>query len=402
MEKNTNSVKKKAVGIVAEYNPFHNGHKYHLEESLKITGAQVAIAVISGNFTQRGEMALLDKWQRSEMAVRGGINLVVEMPSVFACSNAGYFAKAGVEILENLGVEYISFGSESGNIETLAEISREIDKNSHSIEEIIKESVKKGLTYPKARQEALKRIISSDKLSLIRSPNNILALEYLRYVRNAKAVTIARKGAEYHDSFPSGNIASATAIRSSLLAGGNIGSYVPESSLKIISGAADLIPDDEKLFKLIQHVVLSSSEEYISNVFGAEEGLGNKIKNNIRYFHNYEELVDGLKSKRYTRTRIQRSLIMALLGVSRDKVRSASNYIRVLAMDEEGSKYLKSVKKSGHSNIPIITNINKELSLYPEIKDTLAIDVLAGDLYNLASQRDLYLCSDYVKKPLIL
>ena len=139
----------RAVGIIAEYNPFHNGHLYHLRQSLELTGAEVSVAVISGSFTQRGSFAILDKWTRAEMAVRNGVNLVVEMPTLFASGNAGYFAKGGVEILENLGVSYISFGSEAGNMTKLLRISREMQAHKQEINEAVRAAVKEGQAYPR-------------------------------------------------------------------------------------------------------------------------------------------------------------------------------------------------------------------------------------------------------------
>lgn len=159
--------KPEAVGIIAEYNPFHKGHKYHLDEALERSGAEVCIAVISGNFTQRGEIALLNKWTRAEMAVKNGINLVVEMPAVFACSNAGYFAKAGVEILESMNADYICFGSESGNTEELSRIAREINAERQNLEDEIKVGVKEGLSYPRARSRAVRRILGENTAALI-------------------------------------------------------------------------------------------------------------------------------------------------------------------------------------------------------------------------------------------
>ena len=192
--------KLKSVGIIAEYNPFHNGHKYHLEQTLTESGADICVAVISGNFTQRGEIALLDKWTRAEMAVRNGVNLVVEMPTVFACSNAGYFAEAGVEILEALGTDFICFGSESGNTEELSRIAREIEANSQNLEEKIKEGAKNGLSYPRARSQAVSKLLGEKAASAIESPNNILAVEYIRRMKNARPLAVKRQGAGYHDT----------------------------------------------------------------------------------------------------------------------------------------------------------------------------------------------------------
>ena len=155
----------RAVGIIAEYNPFHNGHLYHLRQSLELTGAEVSVAVISGSFTQRGSFAILDKWTRAEMAVRNGVNLVVEMPTLFASGNAGYFAKGGVEILENLGVSYISFGSEAGNMTKLLRISREMQAHKQEINEAVRAAVKEGQAYPRARAAALRGILGEDAVS---------------------------------------------------------------------------------------------------------------------------------------------------------------------------------------------------------------------------------------------
>ena len=175
----------RVAGIVAEYNPFHNGHLYHLNESKKLTDAEISIVAMSGNFVQRGQVAIADKWKRAEAAIRCGADLVVEISVIFACNSAPYFAKGGVEILEALGVDYISFGSESGNIEELKAISQEMKRLEGEIEEYIKEAVKNGLAYPRAREEAISELIGSQAAELINNPNNILALEYLKKIENA-------------------------------------------------------------------------------------------------------------------------------------------------------------------------------------------------------------------------
>lgn len=391
----------KSVGIIAEYNPFHNGHKFHLEKSLEITGAEVSVAVISGNFTQRGEPAILDKWTRAEMAVRNGINLVVEMPVIFACNNAGYFARGGVEILENLGCDYISFGSESGNIEELAGIARAMEMHREEINEGVRMAVKEGQAYPQARAEVLSSIFDKETLNTIESPNNLLALEYLRVIKQAKPVTVKRQGSGYHEFIAKDNMASATGIRKLLTEDGDISTLVPDITREMLMTRREEFCNGDKLFSIMAAKILISSESELNGIFGAEEGLGSKMKNHIRYWKTLEEMIDGLKSKRYTRTRISRLLAMTLLGITREEVKQAQNYIRVLAFDEKGSRYLKEVKKSENCRLPILTNINKEAQLYPEIKNTLAKDALASDLYNLAAGKDLYKCSDYVQMPFI-
>lgn len=392
----------KSVGIIAEYNPFHNGHLYHLQKSTELTNAEVSVAVISGHFTQRGSLALSDKWARAETAVKNGINLVVEMPLIFACGNAGYFAKGGVEILENLAVDAISFGSESGNIEELRIISEEIRLHEAEIEAEVLRAVKDGQAYPRARAELLKRLLREDAYEQIGSPNNQLALEYLRFMKNTKPVTVKRQGSGYHDLTAEGDMASATGIRKMLAAGEDISRFVPSITREILSEKRAELANDEMLLPLLTEKVLLTDTAELNSIFGAEEGLGNKLKVGVRYWKSYEDILDGLKSKRYTRTRIARLLVQTLLGVRREDAKQAKNYIRVLAFDELGGKYLKEVKKSGKCELPIITNINKEAENYPQILPTLSKDILATDLYNLACGKDLYANSDYVKMPVKL
>ena len=389
----------KAVGIIAEYNPFHNGHKYHLEQALTESGADVCVSVISGNFTQRGEIALLDKWTRAEMAVRNGVNLVVEMPAVFACSNAGYFAEAGVEILEGLGAESICFGSESGNTEELSRIAREIESNMEKLEEEIKTGVKDGLSYPRARSQAILKLFGENAASVIESPNNILAIEYIRRMKNARPLAVKRLGAGYQDTDSLDGMASATAVRKLLKEGGDISRMVPEISREILEDQKDCFADSQMLTPLIIQNILQTSAEGLNSIFGAEEGLGNIMKNRVRYWKSYEDIVDNLKSKRYTRTRIERVLVHTLLGIKREDMLCASKYIRVLSFDEKGGRYLKQVKKSGACRLPIITNINRDKDAFPEIQATLEKDILAADIYNITCGRDLYAYSEYVKKP---
>ena len=391
--------KLKSVGIIAEYNPFHNGHEYHLEQALTESGADFCVSVISGNFTQRGEIALLDKWTRAEMAVRNGVNLVVEMPTVFACSNAGYFAEAGVEILEALGTDFICFGSESGNTEELSRIAREIESARPILEKEIKAAVKGGLAYPRARSRAVSNLLGDKAASVIDSPNNILAVEYLKHMKNARPLAVKRRGAGYHDTDIQEEMASATAVRQMLHKGKDISRAVPDISREILEQNRGGFTSSDLLTPLITQKVLQTSAEELNSIFGAGEGLGNIMKNRVRYWKTYEDIIADLKSKRYTRTRIERVLVHTLLGIKRVDILSASKYIRVLGFDEKGSKYLKQLKKSEECPLPIITNINKDWGAFPEAHTTLEKDILAADIYNLACGRDLYAHSEYVKKP---
>ena len=388
---------KKCVGIIAEYNPFHNGHLYHLEQSLSATGAEFAVVAMSGNFVQRGQMAVADKWERAEAAVKSGADLVVEIPAVFACNSAPVFAQAAVEILENLGADWISFGSESGNIGDLREISREISCGTEAgrVEEIIKQKVREGLSYPRARREAVAVVLGDEIASLLDMPNNILAVEYLKNMKRAEAVTIKREGAGHDDMETKNGFASAAAIRAKLKAGGSVAGWLPQTSEKMLQKAH--VPSEETLFQMICQKTLTTPAEQLDSVFSGGEGLGNKLKKIIRKTASLDELGEELKSKRYTRTRIDRFLMHVLLDIMQPE--SYGNYIRVLAFSERGRAYLKEIKKRELSARPIITNINKDIQPGGKAYAALEKDILAADLYNLASGRDLYKNSDYVRRP---
>lgn len=388
----------KCVGITAEYNPFHNGHLYHLEQSKLATGAQISVAAMSGNFVQRGHMAICSKWERAEAAVKCGIDLVVEIPTVFACNSAPVFASAAVEILENLGADWISFGSESGNIEELKEISRAMNEKETLIEKLVREKVKEGLSYPRARRDAVALILGDEKADLLDLPNNILAIEYLKRIQNAKPVTVKRQGPGYNELEPCEDMASASAIRSMVKSSKNVETLTPEPSTEMLKKA--LHPSEDKIFQIICAKVLTSSREELDRVFAGGEGLGNKLKNEIRKASAYDQLIQRLKSKRYTRTRIERFISHVLLDVSAPDL--YPNYIRVLAFNKDGSRYLKEVKKKGICSLPIITNINKDAQNDFALMSAIEKDILAADIFNLASGRNLYDESDYVRMPRLI
>lgn len=379
----------KCVGIVAEYNPFHNGHQYHVMRSRELTGADVVVAVMSGNFMQRGQMAMADKWTRAELAVKGGVDLVVELPTIFACNSAGYFAKAGVGILEALGVEFLSFGSECGNLSFLQSINGKMKAHQEEIDRLIREYMKGGMAYPKARETAVSKFLTMEEVKELNAPNNILALEYLNHLTVAKPITVERTGTGYHDMEEAGGIASATYIRSLMEQGEEVEHLVPEVPRR--KESMDLFP------LLAQRILLASAEE-LDAISGGGEGLGNKAKNRIRYCRNMEDLIEELKSKRYTRTRIERFLGNILLGVRGEHVERGKLYARVLAFNEKGSRYLKQIKKAELCPIPILTNVNKELENVSEIHETFDFDVKASDLWNLTHGKDLYKGCDFVER----
>lgn len=380
------------LGIIAEYNPFHNGHLYHLEQCVERSKADVTVAVMSGNFTQRGEPAILDKWTRSRLAVQCGVDLVLELPFAFAVNSAEYFAKGGVGILSGLGcVTHLGFGSEQGTLEELEEMADLLWEEGSFYQESLKGFLGKGLSYPKAREKTMEQMLGQKAARLSLSPNNILALEYLKQLKTLDSsiisVMVNRKGAGYFDRTPSGNIASASAIRSRLGREQRM-AYVPPQ----VRGALEDACDTSGYFQMVRSGLLRCGESELAEICSVGEGLEHKLKKHVRTCRTLEELVDAAASKRYPKTRIRRILCQMLMGLPRFE---PDYYARVLAAGEKGTMLLRKAKKAG--SIPLITNINKEAHLPPLIQ----YDILAGDIYNLLAGQDLYEKCDYVMRPYI-
>ena len=229
----------KVLGIIGEYNPFHNGHLYHLEQSKRMTGANYTVAIMSGNFTERGSTALINKWSRTEIALNNGIDLVIELPVLYATSSAEGFAEGAIKILNSLKVvDYISFGAETSNIDILQEIANILYAEPKNYKALLAQELNKGLSFPKSRENALMLYLNNEKYSnIISSPNNILGIEYIKALKklksNIKPISIARFEAGYNDTSYTGNIASATAIRNIVKNGGFdiLKRLLPDSSL---------------------------------------------------------------------------------------------------------------------------------------------------------------------------
>lgn len=367
----------KSIGIIAEFNPFHQGHQYLIEKVKKETGAEVCVSVMTGNFTQRGTPAIFDKWTRAQSAIEKGVNLVVELPAIYSCNSSDFFAKGGVEILEALGCDYIAFGSECGDIDTLLEAAHFISNNYDLLQEDIRKLTNSGISYPRARQQVINNMDVNFDVSLISEPNNILALEYIRHATKIKPYTIKRRGYGYHQS--------ATLIRDEML------NENPEKFRQL----------KDNYWKMVCARIMQMTPFQLEEIYSAGSGLGNKLKKEIRYASSREKLIEGVKSKAYTYSRISRYLTQILLNIDKNAVYHGGNYIRILATDEIGRKFLKEAKKSDNITLPVITNVNKDMPSDEDIKGTFEIDILATDMYNMITERDLYDFSDYVKKPYV-
>ena len=398
------AVKLKIAGITAEYNPLHNGHVFHIGETRAQTGCGCLVVAMSGDFVQRGEPAILDKWSRAEHALLAGADLVVEIPTLFCLGNAAQYASASVCILESLGCSEISFGSESGDADILEKVAAFMMRNEEAIGEFISSKIKEGKSYPAARYEAYEMLRSGNadreslgkELAVLINPNDILALESIFHMKNTRPLVIKRQGS-YHTGkrMKPAPYKSAEYLRKVISAGGTgsntLYKEVPGFVFDAFDKKSPVLPDN--CFKLLKYAVLSKSAEAIDDCPSGGEGLGNLMKSVIKDSNSFDELVTGVKSKRYTYTRISRLCMQVLLGISRESYHlDRPGYIRVLGHKEKGRELLANLRNSSNSAegdqsiLPVITNINKELDKLNEIAaDQLTLDIHAGDIYSLIS-----------------
>ncbi len=403
----------KVLGIISEYNPFHKGHLYHLEESRKASNADFVVSVMSGNFVQRGEPAMADKWLRAKAAVESGVDLVIELPFVFACNSAEYFAYGGVSILDGLGcVDALSFGSENGNIDELLEIAKLLVEEPEDLKKALKKHLDAGVSYAKAWENALEENHVKNAPTVLRGPNNILALEYLKVMLKTyspmEPITIPRIGTHHNSEEIGDDYSSATALRKKYYDQGSLeglDQFMPDSSYKNYARIKESVDIQLKdLFPVVTAQILKASRNELRNILSVTEGLENKIKNEIRNAENMDELIEKINSKRYANTKIQRMMVHILANLDKDTMQHIMEnriiYARILAMNDNGAKLLKIIKKEKCSKIPIITNINKDLKDDALEWTALNYDILATDLYNLSSGNNLYAGADYVRKPI--
>ncbi|TCO78996.1 nucleotidyltransferase [Marinisporobacter balticus] len=407
----------KVLGLITEYNPFHNGHKYHLETSIKQTNATHTVVVMSGNFLQRGEPAITNKWVRAEMAVREGADLVIEMPVSYACNSAEFFSYGGVSLLNNLNaVDTMSFGSEAGDIHKLKLISQILANEPQQYKENLKSFLSEGISFPRAREKALDKYFSNEHLNdILHSPNNILGIEYIKSLIKLKSpiipYTFTRIKAHYHSEKIQANICSATAIRAYLSETdhkiSHLTNVMPMPSFHLLQKciADGFGPIHYDAFdKLILYTLRTCSKSNLKMIMDVTEGLENRIKEASLKAVNLQELLHLSKTKRYTRTRLQRIFIHALLGIHKVHIdqfnqSGGPRYARILAFSEKGRVLLKKLKKT--SQIPILTNINKQNLDDPIARQMLSFDTLATDIYNLVYPKVMHQIggSDFYKKP---
>jgi predicted nucleotidyltransferase len=398
----------KLTGLITEYNPFHNGHLYHLNESFKLTEATHTVAVMSGHFLQRGEMALFDKWSRATTAVQAGVDLVIELPSIFACSSAEHFARGSILTLNALGCNSFCFGSEEGTLAPIASAAERLLNESPEFKESLQSHLKAGLSYPSARQLALN---SENNGHLKFSANNILGVEYLKAILSTKSAirpyTIQRIIADYSENKLTGHISSATAIRQSLLSPEfdweSIKICLPENTWQTLQtlSESNRLTHQEQAFSFIQYQLLTESIEQLSEYHEFSEGLHHRLLEKALTAKSLDALLNTAKTKRYTRTRIQRGLMNLLLKRKSDALMpllksETAPYLRVLAYNQKGREILRHVKK--HSDIPLMTNPSRFKAWTPVRTQFFDADVKSTNIFRLIQGSHL-VGEDYLRKP---
>ncbi len=402
----------KAVGIIVEYNPFHNGHSYHLHAAKEAAKADIVIAVMSGNFLQRGEPALVSKWSRTRMALLGGVDIVIELPYQFASQKAETFANGAISILDAIGCHAICFGSESGNISSFLETIDFLALNQDKYDENIKRFIQTGVSYPRALSLSFQAMSSTNNLVDLTKPNNILGIQYIKALKQQKSMvkplTIKRKNADYHDEhFATETIASATSIRKALFSPSkhqsSINQYVPVDTSQLLIEYHDrygTFHEWENYWSLLKFRILQSSPEELREIYEVEEGLENRIVAVAIGSTSFREFMEKLKTKRYTWTRLQRMCVHILTNTKKTDmamITEKASYLRLLGMTSDGKEYLKSNKS--HLSLPLIS----KLSAYKQ-KEIL-LDIKATQIYSLGVGNQLaneLIHQEYSQPPIII
>ena len=387
----------KICGIVAEYNPFHNGHKYHIEKTKELYGATHIAVVMSGNFTQRGDAAIFDKFRRTEIALKNGADLVIELPVAYALGSAEQFASGAVSLLNSLGcVEMISFGSECGDVSLLEETAGAvIFAQQH---DDFFGYMRRGDSYPVALQKTIEKYYEEDIIDALTSPNNTLAVEYLKalseYGSTIKPVTIKRVGTQHDSGKTSGYYASAAQIRRSVIAGEDISAFVPELPEGFDTDYADI----RNLETAILAKIRTMTPEELEKAPNVLMGLENRIYKAARVSTNLAELYMLIKTKRYTMSRIRRIIMAEFIGIKKSDLKSPPPYVRILGMNAKGKEILSAAECS----LPIDASLRALSEMGNKAAHTAALEARAGDLYGLAFRNKRVCGLDYTAKPIIL
>lgn len=391
----------KTAVIIAEYNPFHTGHRLHINETRRLFGASHIIAIMSGNFVQRGDCACASKWVRAEMALRSGADLVIELPTPWAAAGAEKFAQGGVSLANALGcADMLSFGSESADIEAIKSAAALLTDEKFGA--LLREKMNGGVTFASAREQAARELLP-EAAEILSNPNDTLGVEYCKAILAAGAqiepMCIKREGAS-HDSDEQAEYVSASYIRKKL-ADGEIIKNIPDEAAKILQAAIDSGCAPARLERLDRAILCRLREmtaEEIALLPDISEGLENRIYKCSRTARSFEELCDEIKVKRYTHARIRRIILSALLGVTAQDAAGTPPYIRILGMNERGREILKNAKPT----LPIITRYADVSGLDERGRRIFELECRAWDIFALTTPEVQPCGADMTAKMIVL
>ncbi len=371
------------IGLIAEYNPFHNGHLYQINKIKEKYPDSILIAVVSSSFTQRGDVSILDKWTKTEIALNNNIDIIVELPFVYSTQSSDIFANGAVTILNKLGIDTLVFGTESDNIDIISSVA-DLQLNNREYDSLVKKYLKEGLNYPTATNKAIMKL-SGVKID---TPNDLLALSYIKEVKkinkDINIINIKRTNS-YHSLSSEDNIASATAIRNKYLNNENISNLIPYSPelLQKISM--------NSFYPYLKYKIISTGNN-INKYHTVEEGIENRVIKAVYTSNNYEELIKNIKTKRYTYNKISRMLLHILINLTKEEALNINiDYIRILGFNTKGQKYLNTIKRK--IEIPLLTGYKKNIS------KLLDIELRVTNIYSLVAV-DISK-KEYNKKPII-
>ena len=401
------------LGIIAEYNPFHNGHLYHILKSKELTKDDYLIALIGGNFTQRGESSIVDKWTKAEMALAGGADLVIELPTLYSVSSAENFADGAVKILNSLKVvDHLSFGAECQELNKLNIIANILYEEPKEFKAFLTDELSKGISFPKARENAILSYLKDFSYkNILSEPNNILGIEYLKalkkYRSRIKPVLVPRKSSGHLTTDYTGSISSSTAIRNMLKSGKttNLKDALTPSSYTILKDEINkghFVIDFSKFEKIALYNLRLMSLEDIKKLPDVSEGLEHLIKRASLSCNTFDDFINIVCSKRYTRTRIRRILLYSILGITKKDIDISKKiipYVRVLGFNDNGKNLISKIKRKNPS-VKVVTSVKKFVdgNGNKNLQVLMNKDILATNVYTLGFESDSWGNLDFSRK----
>lgn len=379
---------KKIIGVIAEYNPFHLGHRYQIEKIKELYPDSIIIAIISTNFTQRGDISLLNKWNKATICLNEGIDLVIELPTLYATQSADIFAYGAISILNKFKIDTLVFGSETNDIDYFTTLAN-IQINNPKYPELVKNYLSLGLNYPTAMSKALKELTNTK----IDKPNDLLALSYIKeIIKNNYPITpiSIKRTNDYHSNSLQNNtnIINASLIRKMFLNNQDISPYIPNNTKELLYQYLSL----NNAYTLLKYNIINN-ENNLSTYLDIEEGLDKRILKYLDISHTWIDLVNNLKTKRYTYNKINRTLLHLLLNIKKED-NTKEIYLRVLGFNNKGREYLKKLKKD--TNLDIFTSYRKNKS------PLLDLEYHSTYIYSLITNDSSLIKREYQSKPIIL